>query len=81
VHKKKSVGVKLSPDDVLRAMLSTPAPKKRKPAVGRKARELIWKYGLRPKDSIHVATALLDHVPVLHAFDNACSNLTVDSQD
>jgi len=27
------------------------------PAVGRKARELIWKYGLRPKDSIHVATA------------------------
>jgi predicted nucleic acid-binding protein len=39
------------------------------PAVGRKARELIWKYGLRPRDSIHIATALLDNIPVLHAFD------------
>jgi predicted nucleic acid-binding protein len=39
------------------------------PAVGLKARELIWRHNLRPKDSIHVATALLCKVPTLHAFD------------
>ncbi len=38
--------------------------------VGIKARELMWKHGdLLPKDSIHVATAILRKVPKLHTFD------------
>ncbi len=38
--------------------------------VGVKARELMWKHSaLLPKDSIHVATAILRNVPKLHTFD------------
>ena len=38
--------------------------------VGIKARELMWKHeALAPKDSIHVATAILRKVPKLHTFD------------
>jgi predicted nucleic acid-binding protein len=33
------------------------------------ARELIWRYGLAPKDSIHVATALRAGMTVLDTFD------------
>lgn len=33
------------------------------------ARELVWSYGVLPKDAIHVASALQAHVPVLHTFD------------
>ena len=35
------------------------------------ARQLIWKYPhLRPKDAIHVATAIAQQVDVLHTYDN-----------
>ena len=35
------------------------------------ARHLIWKYPhLKPKDAIHVATALSQQVDVLHTYDN-----------
>ncbi len=37
--------------------------------VGTRARFLIWEYGLDPKDSIHVATALLNDIPELNTFD------------
>ena len=38
--------------------------------VGIKARELMWKHeALAPKDSVHVATAILRKVPKLHTFD------------
>ncbi|MBW8039878.1 MAG: PIN domain-containing protein [Planctomycetes bacterium] len=38
--------------------------------VGIKARNLMWKHkSLQPKDSIHVATALLRNTPKLHTFD------------
>lgn len=33
------------------------------------ARELIWRHGLHPKDSIHVATALRWKIPILDTFD------------
>lgn len=39
--------------------------------VGIKARDLMWKHKhLSPKDSVHVATALLHDVPKLHTFDS-----------
>lgn len=35
------------------------------------ARNLIWQYPhLNPKDSIHLATALKNNIPVLHSFDS-----------
>lgn len=38
--------------------------------VGIKARDLMWRHGaLQPKDSIHLATALLHKIPTLHTFD------------
>jgi hypothetical protein len=37
--------------------------------VGEYARELIWEHGFHPKDSIHVATAVLSRVPHLDTFD------------
>ena len=38
--------------------------------VGIKARDLMWKKkALKPKDSIHVATALIAQTPELHTFD------------
>lgn len=38
--------------------------------VGIKARDLMWKNkGLQPKDSIHIATAIIQKVPELHTFD------------
>ena len=37
--------------------------------VGELARSLIWGFNVQPKDSIHVATAILQKVPVLNTFD------------
>ena len=33
------------------------------------ARELIWKYGFTPKDSVHVATAVVERIPRMDTFD------------
>lgn len=33
------------------------------------ARQLIWKHGVKPKDAIHVATALELELPILDTFD------------
>ncbi len=33
------------------------------------ARQLVWDYGIDPKDAIHVATALKYHIPILDTFD------------
>jgi predicted nucleic acid-binding protein len=33
------------------------------------AREMVWDYGIAPKDAIHVATALSLRVSVLNTFD------------
>jgi len=33
------------------------------------ARELVWDYNIKPKDAIHVASALHARVPVLHTTD------------
>ena len=38
-------------------------------AIGELARKLIWRHGLKPKDSIHVATAIHLKIPVIHTFD------------
>jgi len=37
--------------------------------IGEIARNLIWRFNVHPKDSIHVATAILHKVPVLNTFD------------
>ena len=38
--------------------------------VGIQARELMWKHKiLQPKDSVHVATAIIQKIPELHTFD------------
>lgn len=37
--------------------------------VGEIARNLIWEFNVQPKDSIHVATAILHKIPVLNTFD------------
>ncbi len=47
--------------------------------VGIKARDLMWKNkALKPKDSIHVATALIQKIPELHTFDKYL--LSLDNQ-
>ncbi len=47
--------------------------------VGIKARDLMWKNkALKPKDSIHVATALIQKIPELHTFDKYL--LSLDSK-
>lgn len=33
------------------------------------ARELVWEHQIRPKDAIHVATAVILKIPVLNTFD------------
>jgi predicted nucleic acid-binding protein len=33
------------------------------------ARELIWKHNFMPKDSVHVATAVIERIPRLDTFD------------
>ena len=44
--------------------------------VGNKARNLMWKHqSLQPKDSIHLATALLHNIPTLHTFDEGLLKL------
>lgn len=40
------------------------------------ARELIWKHGLQPKDSIHVATAIRANIRVLETHDDELLKLT-----
>lgn len=37
----------------------------------RRARQLVWEQGIRPKDAIHVASALEAHCPVMHTNDTA----------
>jgi predicted nucleic acid-binding protein len=34
------------------------------------ARKLLWKYPLKPKDAIHVASAMAQQVDVMHSYDN-----------
>jgi len=44
--------------------------------VGAYARELIWRYSkLKPKDSIHLATAILCKIPELNTFDKELLSL------
>lgn len=40
------------------------------------ARSLIWDYNVRPKDSIHVATAIKAKVPILDTFDEGLIKLS-----
>jgi predicted nucleic acid-binding protein len=37
--------------------------------IATQARELIWDAGVKPKDSIHIATALAHNVDVMYTFD------------
>ena len=37
--------------------------------VGEMARQLIWRHGVKPKDSIHLATAIRWNIPLLETFD------------
>jgi len=39
------------------------------------ARELIWKYNVKPKDSIHVATAINRNISILNTFDGGLLKL------
>ena len=44
------------------------------------ARDLVWDHNIRPKDAIHVATACLYKVPVMHTFDDellGCDGVTL----
>lgn len=38
-------------------------------AIAEKARDVVWDYGIQPKDAIHVATALIINIPVINTFD------------
>jgi predicted nucleic acid-binding protein len=38
------------------------------------AQDLVWNHGIRPKDAIHVATALDAHVTALETFDDQLLN-------
>ena len=33
------------------------------------SQDLVWEYGVKPKDGIHVATALVYKVPILYTYD------------
>ncbi|MGH7949490.1 MAG: PIN domain-containing protein, partial [Candidatus Binataceae bacterium] len=45
-------------------------------SVAEYARQLIWQYpALKPKDSIHVATAIKEKLPVLDSFDDGLLSL------
>ena len=35
------------------------------------ARNVVWQYKVRPKDAVHIATALQHRIPVFNTFDNA----------
>src|SRR6185369_16343232 len=39
--------------------------------IAEQARMLVWHFGLKPKDAIHVASALSQQVDVMHSYDNA----------
>ncbi len=38
--------------------------------IAERSQELVWDYGVKPKDAIHVATALDRKVPVFDTFDS-----------
>ena len=33
-------------------------------------RSIVWDYGIKPKDAIHVSTAITNNVPVMNTFDD-----------
>ena len=37
--------------------------------IAEEARQLIWKHSVKPKDAIHIATAMLLNIPTLDTFD------------
>lgn len=39
--------------------------------ISERAQDLVWDHGVKPKDAVHVATALEYAVPVIHTFDGA----------
>lgn len=42
--------------------------------VGKIAREVVWEHGVKPKDSIHVATAIAYRIPLMYSYDNPLIN-------
>lgn len=34
------------------------------------AQEFVWEYDIRPKDSIHIATAIANKIPILYSYDS-----------
>ncbi len=45
------------------------------------SQDLVWDHGIKPKDGIHVATALVYKVPIFYTYDNnllSKSNLVTD---
>jgi len=38
-------------------------------AIAESAQDYVWKHGIRPKDAIHVATAIAAKAPILETFD------------
>lgn len=43
-------------------------------AIAESSRELVWDYGIHPKDAIHVATALDAEINVFNTFDKKLIN-------
>ncbi len=39
-------------------------------AISEDAQDLVWQHGIRPKDAIHVSTAIDAHVAALETFDD-----------
>lgn len=37
--------------------------------IAERAQDLVWDYGIKPKDAVHVATALDQRVPILDTYD------------
>ena len=44
--------------------------------IAEQARQLVWKYNVKPKDSLHVATALQLKITVMDTFDVGLSKLS-----
>lgn len=44
--------------------------------VAEKARDVVWDYGVKPKDAIHVATAVVARLPVINTFDEKLIGLS-----
>lgn len=44
------------------------------PALAKRAQDIVWDHGIKPKDAIHVTTALVYEANVFYSYDNTLCN-------